>query len=196
VDKDFGIHVVTGHEFDKINVRADEPNGGSDLSRDPFEEARELGLVLVDSGDRRLKPHLQIDLDTDEAVEHFNQMWAQWVRLDGPGASSSEWTPEGTLTKRQQPFFTTSKSGKGKHVYVILPRALPADTRIAMQAFLGSDPRREMFNLCRVEHWATGGTPKNSTGIVLFETHEEAERLWDVLALNPKTHSFMPEKPE
>lgn len=149
---------------------------GSDLHRCPEKEARELGLVLVDSEDERLRPHLQIDLDTEEAQAAFLAAWDRWVACKGDG-HEIDGAP-------QTPLVTTSKSGEGQHVYILLPKALPVMTRCAIQASLGSDPAREMFCVLRV----MGN--KREKRIVLFETHEEAERVWAFLAKAPKRLSF------
>ena len=46
-----------------------------------------------------------------------------------------------------------SASGKGWHMRVLLNRPVNAQRCVALQAILGSDPRREAFNLRRVSQW-------------------------------------------
>ena len=55
-----------------------------------------------------------------------------------------------------------SKSGEGKHVVLQLDKPLPVSQRMLLQAILGSDLKREMYNLKRV--W-----DKESDPIVLFK---------------------------
>lgn len=42
-----------------------------------------------------------------------------------------------------------SDSGRGQHVYFQIKPAIPASAMVAVQAILGSDPKRETFNLMR-----------------------------------------------
>lgn len=42
-----------------------------------------------------------------------------------------------------------ARSRRGWHVTLALPMALPPVTLVALQAVLGSDPTRELFNLAR-----------------------------------------------
>jgi hypothetical protein len=57
----------------------------------------------------------------------------------------------GPLTYRA----TKSKSGN-THVYVTLPEPLPVFERIALQAILGSDAKREMLNFIRAKRGDSG----------------------------------------
>lgn len=136
--------------------------------KDPAEEARELGLIMVDSENRLLKPHLQIDLDDAQALHEFSQRLPQVMSIDC-------WLTEAM----GQVHYTTSKSG-GRHVYILLKHTLPQEDRIFLQALLASDPKREMLSW-RGRRNSTGPLPRT----VLFETHEEAACVWAFLAKDP-----------
>lgn len=101
-------------------------------SDSPAEIAAELGLVVVEPGPQELL------LDMDDAEAH-----------EALAAALKLLTDNGELvieTKR-----TVSKSGNA-HVYLTLPKwaALDPMTRIALQACLGSDRKRELYSILRV----------------------------------------------
>ncbi len=62
---------------------------------------------------------------------------------------------------------TTSKSGKGAHVYIALDSSIPSAVRVALQACLGSDLNRELLSICEVMQ-------SSEVSTVLFETPLEA----------------------
>lgn len=100
-------------------------------------------------------PHeLQLDIDDAEAFARFNACWPLFTRIE----------PHAT-------FHTTrSKSGIGYHIRVSLFNEIDDRTRVAYQAALGSDPKRELFNLRRLN---AGITPV----FLLAETPEAAPGL-------------------
>lgn len=59
--------------------------------------------------------------------------------------------------------FTTSKSGSGIHAYLKLGEDIDEPTRVMWQAFLGSDPTRELLAWARVQNG-------DETPSVLIET--------------------------
>lgn len=94
--------------------------------------AEERGCEVVFADDYTL----QLDLDTDEAYDHF--VFA-FERLEEEEVLQSvagwqEWR---------------SRSGKGRHVQIALADPMPLEQRIMVQALLGSDPMRETLNLIR-----------------------------------------------
>lgn len=121
-----------------------------DPLRDAREECAKLGLEMFVS-DGRL---LMLDIDDGKYVETVSvQMLKRWLGI-GPGDI----------------LVTTSKSGKGHHVYIRLPKYVGELERILLQACLGSDPKREMLNWHRMKE-------KGEGGVTLFETAEEAVRV-------------------
>lgn len=89
-----------------------------------------------------LADELQIDLDTEERIEYF---WRAWMFLQ-----RRRWARRWSLRT------TVSKSAH-VHVYIHMDAPLSHETRIALQAALGSDPMRELQSLCRV--WAEAPHP-------------------------------------
>jgi hypothetical protein len=81
---------------------------------------------------------LQLDLDSPQAFTKFQDMYklAKELKLFEHD--------EGYLVR-------TSKSGYGKHVTIALTESLSTERRIALQAMLGSDSRREMLSLARLD---------------------------------------------
>lgn len=101
---------------------------------------------------------LMVDLDSVADSLEFDRRLALYQEQTG-----SE------LIRSYRPLKTVSKSGKW-HVYLKLRRGLTALERIALQAVLGSDLKRELFSAIRVEI-------DNENPSVLFETPAEAERV-------------------
>lgn len=93
--------------------------------------AAEKGLDVVAPQDNQLF----LDLDGAEGIHNFLELWKMFQNL----------FPAARIVKQ-----TPSKSGVGQHVIVQLASPEPATMRIAMQAVLGSDLKREMFSLRRV----------------------------------------------
>lgn len=114
---------------------------------------------------------LFIDLDSDDAWETFkaNYNLLHKLRLDGKGTPVSYYT---SAPSRSKP--------EGRHVTVTCKRDLTPIERIAYQAVLGSDLRRELYSLWRIENgdaiphssmrkaqaWRTCGTKGRSHSIV------------------------------
>lgn len=91
-------------------------------------ELKEAGIDVVPIwGDDY---HLTVDLDGDKAVSEFEKRWN----------ALQERVPGLFLIDRW-----TSRSGNGQHVYIGSEKRLGFQTRATLQAFLGSDPLREML---------------------------------------------------
>lgn len=88
---------------------------------------------------------LQLDIDTDEQYDRFNEMLPA-VRETYPITDVIE---------------TESKSGN-RHIRVFTAYELSVPERIALQTLLGSDPRKELISLRR---WLAG----DPIPILLFE---------------------------
>jgi hypothetical protein len=111
-----------------------------------YEAAAERGQIVVRPGSY----DVQLDIDSEQDL---SIMEGQLNLLRENGIQIGE-------VRR-----TTSRSGN-KHVYLRLPRHLTNTERIALQATLGSDRKRELLSLLRV--W--GG---NSEPTLLFENPTE-----------------------
>lgn len=92
--------------------------------------AKENGWDCIVAGDSELF----VDLDTKESIEAFPALYELFLQL----------FPDSVIMRQ-----TPSKSGVGQHVYVRLKYAMAATERIAAQAALGSDGKREMLSLIR-----------------------------------------------
>lgn len=64
------------------------------------------------------------------------------------------------------------KTRRGWHVVIEVRRRLAPKTVVALQAILGSDPRRELFNLVRVLGLARHSMFWRERWNVLYSTHE------------------------
>jgi hypothetical protein len=107
--------------------------------------AKRDGLKVIEP-----KPNqLQIDLDGARALRQYGMQFSILRRAG--------------LTKRWREQIKNSKSGGSRvHVIITMPKPIDNITRVAYQAALGSDIKREAFNLCRV-------IKHNKYPIVLFE---------------------------
>ena len=94
--------------------------------------ARKAGMVIVEP----MPNELQIDLDGCAELHIFRQ---QWAILEKAGITK-RWTFKIHPSKRPGKF----------HVLVSMDQDIGNHYRIMYQAILGSDIRREAFNLCRV----------------------------------------------
>lgn len=116
-------------------------------------KAREMGLLVI----YPIYDELLLDLDRPSDVALY------YERI----ADLSEHYPFRSDLK------TTSKNGR-THMYVSLDmpkeRKLTDYERVALQAVLGSDHKREIYNLARIQRGDTHPT-------VLFETAKEAARI-------------------
>jgi hypothetical protein len=107
-------------------------------------KAAKEGLAIATATDTML----QLDFDTEEAYDEFLNVEASRLIL---------------MFKVKRIIVTESRSGN-KHVYVHLNQSLPAFARIALQAALGSDRKREFMNVIRESQMNDG------KGVLLFET--------------------------
>lgn len=128
-----------------IMIREKEPE---DYNRDPYEVAKERGLKVVLVPDQ----FLALDIDTDS--NFFNERIAFAYECELVELSTLE---------------VTSAGGKGKHLYLKLKRDCSEIVRIALQAALGSDYKREVFCICR--NLQPAPTQPN---LVMFETKVNA----------------------
>lgn len=94
-----------------------------------IDHAKNRGLTVIEGSSN----HLLIDIDSGAAHDQFDRM----ILFLGDKLSilSIEWW--------------YSKSGKHKHYYITLGEHLSAVQRIALQAILGSDPKRELLAIIR-----------------------------------------------
>ena len=89
-------------------------------------EARNKGFHVVECDDYTLL----LDLDDEESKKQYSKMLPFFINLLG-AKEYQRWD---------------SKSGN-LHVIVRLPKAFPLSERLAFQAILGSDPKRELFSM-------------------------------------------------
>jgi hypothetical protein len=118
------------------------------------QKAQEAGLEVYVPKDNELT----LDLDNED-YEAFS--------IFGPSEPLGEMLNMlsryyGTISYRP----TKSKSGK-VHLYITLPAPVNRVERIALQAIMGSDPKREMINLVRHNNGAMGEP------ILMFEVPEK-----------------------
>jgi hypothetical protein len=107
----------------------------SDIREDfAKKKAAEYGCTIEYADDYTL----QLDLDSPHHFNHFLAMYKLAKELN--------------LFQHEEGFCVrTSKGGYGKHVTLKLTEPLAIARRIALQALLGSDPRREMLSLARLD---------------------------------------------
>lgn len=111
----------------------------SDLNDDPREVADRLGLEMVLPGPR----DLFVDLDNAADTKHYVSMLALLAEIAGKDVSESK---------------VTESAGGNKHAYLLSSFLDEFDEcsrerailRIALQACLGSDRKRELLSLLRV----------------------------------------------
>lgn len=169
--KESGRVTVQKLDTDPVLTTKDpETKGGSDLRRDPDVVAGDLGLVVFHS-----RPDLLM-LDVDDPDQKA-------VVLD----RLLSFNREAPLYVRDS-LWTTSKSGKGLHLYVVLSEGLREGERLALQAALGSDPVRELLSTIRHLLRVAADDPfdpKLQEPSVLFETKAEAGRVTEFLDRHP-----------
>jgi len=109
-------------------------------------KAKNKGLRIIEPKANEL----QIDLDGIRAIHTYGLQY--WI------------LERGGLTKGWKGRMSVSRSNKKTHVHITItmPKNIDHFQRIALQAILGSDLRREAFNICRV-------TRGNKYPIVFFE---------------------------
>lgn len=130
-------------------------------------EAEKLGLIAIFPEARELLLDLDNGADINITVRGVIEREGSWKVL-------SE-------------LITHSKSGKGRHAYMLLDRYISDHNRILIQACLGSDPVREALSLIRLEAGATAIT-------ALFETKLQAARVedWRQKTQNLRYHKRVP----
>jgi hypothetical protein len=95
------------------------------------QKGERLGLQVIIPATNEL----QIDLDTEEEFQHFQSMWGVWV-YNGFGGGMKT---------------APSKSGyPHRHITITLLDDVTPWQRIALQAALGSDPKREILSAIRI----------------------------------------------
>ena len=109
-----------------------------------LQRARQSGWKVV----QPLPNQLQLDLDGARALRRYGMQYSI-LRRQG-------------LTKGWRERVKESKKRGHVHVVITMPSAVSDLERVALQAVLGSDIKREAFNYCRVKR-------RNKYPIVLFE---------------------------
>ena len=109
-----------------------------------LKRARAKGWFIVEPGPNQL----QLDLDGARALRLYGMQYAI-LRKAG-------------LTKKWREKVLASKKPGHVHVVITMPRKIQNLERVALQAVLGSDVRREAFNYARV-------VKRNKYPIVFFE---------------------------
>ena len=91
---------------------------------------------------RRFTPALpnELQIDADRWPRRLTEILDHMVRVD--------------FTELREVHITPSKTAGHWHVRVLLKVNLAATERVTLQAILGSDPHRELLNLCRVRNGA------------------------------------------
>jgi len=121
----------------------------SKSSEDSKKHAERHNLIVHPADNNEL----QIDLDTSEQEEHYRKIL--------PSVAD--------VYDIKDIVETPSKSGK-LHARIFLAYPLSIEERIALQAILGSDPKKE---LCSLRNWLKG----DEMPILLFEKPEVSEEL-------------------
>lgn len=111
--------------------------------------AAELGLVIVEPRENVL----QLDIDTGAQRDQYE---IQRLVLQ-------------SIIPILETVATTSKGGK-THLYLCLRDSLSAEARIALQASLGSDPKREILTLRNLRD-------QRAYPLFLYEKPEEAAKV-------------------
>jgi hypothetical protein len=124
--------------FDTITEAKDDGNSGRggltpEVFAEETKEQEEAGFEVI-FGDPK---HLLLDLDTDRDLNSYDNRSDDLLRMFGHFEIERY----------------TSKSGRGWHVIVRLDEPIPnVLERIALQAALGSDPKREALSILRVRN--------------------------------------------
>lgn len=92
------------------------------------EQAKKDGFTIIHPAPDRLL----LDLDTPESQERYAQLFPVVQGYFEGAIEENRWL---------------SKSGIGMHVVVKLPFHIDMPSRIALQAALGSDPKREILSI-------------------------------------------------
>jgi hypothetical protein len=150
------------------------------LEQSPEAAAEDLGLTMFEADDWTL----QVDLDSDTAREEFEARALQTIYEAKEHGHEKDIPWESDVLDR---LYTRSKSGNC-HVYLRLLRAHPVMERIAMQATLGSDSRREYFAMLRAK------LSLRDAAVVLFETKDEAPRVREWLMRKSSSMAYSADK--
>lgn len=129
-------------------------------------QAAELGLVIIEPQDNVL----QLDIDCGSQMDQYEKQIAAVRSIYG-------------VVETVQ---TVSKSGKS-HIYLRLKDNLHIEERIAIQASLGSDPRRELFTLRNLRE-------KRDYPLFLYEKPEEGARVHHLSVASLKEESERTER--
>jgi hypothetical protein len=125
------------------------------------QRAQELGLVMFKRPANVLM--LDMDMPLEKALEIVKRQMTAVYPDDRSFIAQIEDEPDFLSTK--------SKSGN-THIYIRGADSKTDLEAIALQLFLGSDPKREAMSLQTINGWRT-----ETTASVLFETPEEALRV-------------------
>ena len=109
----------------------------SDLNDDPKVVAKREGLTVHLPDDNELF----IDIDSDEDLAHYEEMMEV---LRSIGCSVTPAIEVDSVVRSR------SKSGKGWHIRVRFEQDVTPMERIAFQAALGSDRKRELLSILRI----------------------------------------------
>lgn len=138
---------------------------------DPTAGAAEQGLVCFNR--MQCGPRVvQVDLDSEEALEHFRWAMERLAGEDGPLTGSY--------------LLTVSKSG-GHHAYVETAEFTSWKERIMLAGCLGSDARRNTLNVMRYL-CMPGVRCRPGWEECLFETPGEAPKVEDWLKARREEH--------
>jgi hypothetical protein len=127
----------------------------SELNDSPYDTAAALGLRVITPGDRELF----IDIDCDEDLAHYRAM----LEILKPIA----FTDGRALVVMEK--VVPSKTLGHFHITVTLDERVTPMERIAFQAALGSDRKRELLSLLRVR------LDLDRPPTVFFEPHGEQQ---------------------
>ncbi len=125
---------------------------------------------------QRNQEDVQIEADKLGLIAIFPE--ARELLLDLDGGAELNYRVRGVIEetaggwKVLSELITVSKSGKGRHIYMLLDGYISDEHRILLQACLGSDPVREVLSLIRLKEGATAIT-------ALFETNLQAAQVED-----------------
>lgn len=124
-------------------------------------------LVVFETNERLL----MVDLDGEDGYLDFVK-----------GRSLLHRYTEGKLLDRE--LSVPSRTPGNYHVYLTTKQPLDMPTRILYQLILGSDKKREVFGLVRIDK-------NDATPLLMFETAENAEKVRSFLAGTEQTDKYM-----
>jgi len=130
---------------------------GKDMSSAAaVEYAANNGLVIVTPQPKELL----VDIDTEEQYQHFVKMYDHLKTL---------------IHIKNRLEHKSRRKPEGRHVTVLLGYEPTAMERVALQAILGSDPRRESYSIWRLHH-------NDPIPTLFYEKNEDKvnEELWGI----------------